>query len=166
MPSARRTVRNSTPVALTTPRRLGSRQHSAGACSGWTVSADTEISGPMSLRLFVETQGSDDVYLFVVVEIVVALRLYPVEGAYGFGRDRITCGWLKASMRSLDETCSRAVEPVPTLDASGTLQPGQPVPSASLLSAGGHAHTTPPPRSPLPANATRHRLLSLRPNAS
>ena len=57
----------------------------------------------MSLRLFVEIQGSDDVDLFVGVEKWRGRKYVPFEGSYGFGRDRITTGWLKASLRTLDE---------------------------------------------------------------
>jgi uncharacterized protein len=29
-------------------------------------------------------------------------RYVPFEGSYGFGRDRVTTGWLKVSLRALD----------------------------------------------------------------
>jgi len=97
----------------------------------------------MSLRLFVEADGSDDVDLFVGVEKWRGRTYVPFEGSYGFGRDRITTGWLKASMRALDEARSRPFEPVPTLDARAPLQPGEIVqvdiplgPSATLYRAG------------------------------
>lgn len=67
----------------------------------------------------------------------------PFEGSYGFGRDRITSGWLKASMRALDEAHSRPFEPVPALDRRDPVQAGQIVqvdiplgPSATLFRAG------------------------------
>ena len=117
--------------------------HSGGARFGWTLPTDTEVTGPMALRVFVQADGSDDVDLFVGVEKWRGRRYVPFEGSYGFGRDRITCGWLKASMRQLDEACSRPFEPVPTLDARRPLQPGQVVqvdiplgPSATLFRAG------------------------------
>ncbi len=116
---------------------------SGGARFGWTLDADTEITGPMAVRLFVEVQGSDDVDLFVGIEKWRGRRYVPFEGSYGYGRDRITSGWLKASMRTLDKTYSRAFEPVPTLDARRPLQPGEVVqvdiplgPSATLFRAG------------------------------
>jgi putative CocE/NonD family hydrolase len=131
------------------PQRQGSiafDTRSAGARFGWTLPADTEITGPMALRLFVEAHGSDDVDLFVGVEKWCGTRFVPFEGSYGFGRDRITSGWLKASMRALREdkvTRSRPFEPVPTLDARHPLRPGQVVqvdiplgPSATLFRAG------------------------------
>jgi uncharacterized protein len=116
---------------------------SGGARFGWTLDADTEITGPMAVRLFVEVQGSDDVDLFVGVEKWRGQSYVPFEGSYGFGRDRITAGWLKASMRTLDEARSRPFEPVPALDARRPLQPGEVVqldiplgPSATLFRAG------------------------------
>ncbi len=117
--------------------------HSGATRFGYTLPFDTEITGPMSLRLFVEVHGTDDVDLFVGVEKWRGKKYVPFEGSYGFGRDRITTGWLKASMRGLDEELSRPFEPVPTFDAHYPLQPGQVVqvdiplgPSATLFRAG------------------------------
>ncbi len=133
-------------LCTTPPERSGSitfDTRSGGARFGWTVPADTEITGPMSLRLFVEAHGSDDVDLFVGVEKWRGNTFVPFEGSYGFGRDRITTGWSKASMRELDETRSRPFEPVPALDRRLPLQPNQVVqvdiplgPSATLFRAG------------------------------
>ncbi|MBV9319346.1 MAG: CocE/NonD family hydrolase [Mycobacterium sp.] len=109
----------------------------------FTVSAATEITGPMSLRLFIEVHGVDDVNLFVGVEKWRGTKFVPFEGSYGFGRDRITSGWLKASMRALDEQLSRSFEPVPKLDNRQPLRPKEIVqvdiplgPSATLFRAG------------------------------
>jgi uncharacterized protein len=70
-------------------------------------------------------------------------RYIPFEGSYGFGRDRITTGWQKASLRALDEHESRPFEPVPTFARREPLAPGQIVqldialgPSATLFRAG------------------------------
>ncbi|CAN5334790.1 CocE/NonD family hydrolase [soil metagenome] len=119
---------------------------SGGARFGWTLPEDTELSGPMALRLFVEVDGSDDVDLFVGVEKWRgdgAGEYVPFEGSYGFGRDRVTTGWLRASMRALDEGRSRPFEPVPSYTAAEKLTPGQIVqvdiplgPSATLFRAG------------------------------
>lgn len=116
---------------------------SRGVRFGWTVPQDTEITGPMSLRLFVEVSGADDVDLFVGVEKWRGSDYVPFEGSYGFGRDRITTGWLRASMRALDEARSRPFEPVPKFVAREPLRPGQVVPvdialgpSATLFRAG------------------------------
>ncbi len=114
-----------------------------GTSFGWTLPEDTEITGPMALRLFVEVHHGDDVNLFVGVEKWRGGEFVPFEGSYGFGRDRVTCGWLKASMRALDQKLSRPFEPVPRLDARNPLRPGQVVgvdialgPSSTLFRAG------------------------------
>jgi uncharacterized protein len=66
-----------------------------------------------------------------------------IEGSYGFGRDRVTTGWLKASLRALDEQSSRPFDPVPAFRHRQLLAPGQVVPadialgpSATLFKAG------------------------------
>jgi uncharacterized protein len=67
----------------------------------------------------------------------------PFEGSYGFGRDRVTTGWLKASLRALDDLESRPFEPVPACTRREPLSAGQVVaadialgPSATLFRAG------------------------------
>jgi len=116
---------------------------SGGVRFGWTVPADTEITGPMALRLFVEVAGADDVDLFVGVEKWRGSTYVPFEGSYGFGRDRVTTGWQRASLRALDPQRSRPFEPLPTFTVPEPLQPGDVVPvdialgpSATLFRAG------------------------------
>ncbi|CAN5853544.1 CocE/NonD family hydrolase [soil metagenome] len=117
--------------------------HNGGAQFGWTVPADTELTGPMTLRLFVSMSGADDVDLFAGVEKWRGTTYVPFEGSYGFGRDRVTTGWLKASMRALDDAASTEFDPVPTYRNPEPLTPGQIVavdiplgPSATLFRAG------------------------------
>jgi predicted acyl esterase len=116
---------------------------SRGACWDWTIAADTEITGPMALRLWVEAHDADDIDLFVGVEKWRGHTYIPFEGSYGYGRDRITTGWLKASLRALDEQSSRPFDPLPTFSHRQPLAPGQVVaadialgPSATLFKAG------------------------------
>ena len=106
---------------------------SRGACWEWTVPDDTELTGPMALRLWVEAHGSDDIDLFAGVEKWRGRTYVPFEGSYGFGRDRITTGWLKASLRALDEQRSRPFEPVPAFTHREPLAPGQVVPADIAL---------------------------------
>lgn len=115
----------------------------AAASFDWAVAADTEITGPMALRLWVEASGGDDIDLFAGVEKWRGRRYVPFEGSYGFGRDRITTGWLKVSLRALDEQASRPFDPVPACTRREPLAPGQVVqadialgPSATLFRAG------------------------------
>jgi uncharacterized protein len=101
---------------------------SQGACWESTLPADAELTGPMALRLWVEAHDADDVDLYVGVEKWRGRRYVPFEGSYGFGRDRVTTGWLKASLRALDERRSRPFDPVPTFDHRQPLAPGEVVP--------------------------------------
>jgi len=116
---------------------------SRGACWEWTTTSDTELTGPMALRLWVEAHGADDIDLFAGVEKWRGHTYIPFEGSYGFGRDRVTTGWLKASLRALDEQRSRPFDPVPTFSHRQPLAPGQVVqadialgPSATFFKAG------------------------------
>ncbi len=104
-----------------------------GACWEWTATADTEITGPMALRLWVQTDGADDVDLFAGVEKWRGHSYVPFEGSYGFGRDRVTTGWLKASLRELDKDHSRPFDPVPFLNERRPLAPGEIVPADIAL---------------------------------
>lgn len=117
--------------------------HTGGVRFGWTVPTATELSGPMAVRLFVSVSGADDVDLFVGVEKWRGSTYVPFEGSYGFGRDRVTTGWMRASMRELDENASRPFDPVPTYRNPQPLQPGEVVavdialgPSSTLFRAG------------------------------
>jgi uncharacterized protein len=116
---------------------------SRGACWEWTIPADTEITGPMALRLWVEAHRADDVDLYAGVEKWRGRSYIPFEGSYGFGRDRLTTGWLKASLRALDQPGSRPFDPVPACTHRQPLVPGQVVqadialgPSATFFRAG------------------------------
>jgi uncharacterized protein len=125
-----------------------------GARWEWTAGADTEITGPMGLRLFVEAHDADDIDLFVGVEKWRGQRYVPFEGSYGFGRDRITTGWLKASLRRLDEPGSRPFDPVPTFGQREPLRPGQVVQAARQP-----AHRAVPGRLPKGPERQMHRAL-------
>jgi uncharacterized protein len=99
-----------------------------GVRFAWTLPGVTELTGPMALRLFVEVSSIDDVSLVAGVEKWSGTNYVPFEGSYGFGRDRITTGWQKASLRALDPFRSRPWEPVPTFDTPQPLRPGEVVP--------------------------------------
>jgi uncharacterized protein len=94
----------------------------------WDVPEDTEITGPMALRLFVEPLLAEDVYLFVGVQKLRSGRAVPFEGSYGYGFDRVTTGWLKASLRKLDPERSVSWRPAHTYDEVQPLKPGEVVP--------------------------------------
>jgi len=60
---------------------------SRGACWEWTIPADTEITGPMALRLWVQAHGAGDIDLFAGVEKWRGKTYIGFEGSYGFGCD-------------------------------------------------------------------------------
>ena len=116
---------------------------SQGVCWDWAVPADTEVTGPMALRLWVQARGAADLNLFAGVEKWHGRACVGFEGSYGFGRDRISTGWLNASLRELDQHASQPCEPVPAGTRRQLLAPGQVVPvdiplgpSATLFRAG------------------------------
>jgi predicted acyl esterase len=92
------------------------------AAFSWTIPEDTELSGPMALRLWVSIEGADDLNLVVGVEKWRAGRLVAFEGSYGYGRDRVTTGWQKASLRRLDTHASRPYAPMHTFDTPQLLR--------------------------------------------
>ena len=123
-------------LAATPPAAAGCTtfgMRSRGACWEWTATADTELTGPMALRLWVEVHGTDDIDLFVGVEKWRGRTYVPFEGSYGFGRDRITTGWLRASLRALDEHSSRPFDPVPAFIHRQPLAVEQVVPADLAL---------------------------------
>jgi predicted acyl esterase len=81
---------------------------------------DTELSGPMTLRLQVTTKGAADPRLFVGVEKWSHGSPVPFEGSYGYGRDRVAQGRLRLALRELDPVLSMPHQPEHTFR---TLQP-------------------------------------------
>ena len=92
------------------------------------IQKDLELTGPMSLRLWVSVEGADDVSLFAGAEKWSGTKYRPFEGSYGFGRDRVTTGWLRASLRELDAAASTPNEPEHTFLNPQLLNPGEVVP--------------------------------------
>lgn len=95
---------------------------------GITFDADTEICGSAALRLFVSVDDADDVDLYVGIEKWRGAEYVPFEGSYGFGRDRVTTGWMRASMRDLDPGLSTPTAPVSTYERRRPLAAGEVVP--------------------------------------
>jgi uncharacterized protein len=117
--------------------------HSRAAAFNWTVPADIELTGPMVARLWVELDGCDDANLFVGVEKWRDGRFVEFEGSYGYGRDRVTTGWQRVSLRALDPELSQPWEPVATCTEPQPVSAGEVVavdvalgPSATLFRAG------------------------------
>ncbi|MDN5796050.1 MAG: CocE/NonD family hydrolase [Intrasporangium sp.] len=100
----------------------------AGAAFVFTTPRDTELTGPMAARLWVQVDGDDDVELCLGMEKWRGRRYVGFEGSYGWGRDRVATGWQKASLRELDESRSTPGEPVHTFTHRQPLTPGEVVP--------------------------------------
>ncbi|OBG27841.1 CocE/NonD family hydrolase [Mycobacterium sp. 852002-51057_SCH5723018] len=116
---------------------------SNAAAFSWTVPEDVELTGPMAARLWVQLQGCDDANLFVGVEKWRRGRFVGFEGSYGYGRDRVTTGWQRVSLRALDPQLSRPWQPVAACTEPQPVSPGEVVavdvalgPSATLFRAG------------------------------
>jgi predicted acyl esterase len=72
---------------------------------------DTELSGPMTLRLQVATAGAPDPRLFVGVEKWSHGVPVPFNGSYGYGRDCVAQGRLRLALRELDPELSTPHQP-------------------------------------------------------
>lgn len=137
-------------LAAEQPTRAASvtfQTRSRAAAFSWTVPADIELTGPMAARLWVELHGCDDANLFVGVEKWrrgrFRDRYVGFEGSYGFGRDRVTTGWQRISLRALDPGLSRTGEPVTACAEPQAVSAGEVVavdvalgPSATVFRAG------------------------------
>lgn len=88
--------------------------------------APTELTGSMSLRLWVSASEGDDLDLFVVLRKLDARgREVFFLGYNGFPRDAVAKGWLRASHRRLDPERTRPGRPWHTHDRREPVAPGQ-----------------------------------------
>jgi predicted acyl esterase len=134
-----------TPDRPPTPGSIAFETLSSAAAFGWTVPADTELTGPMVARLWIALDGCDDANLFVGVEKWRDGRFVEFEGSYGYGRDRVATGWQRVALRALDRGPSQPWEPVPACTEPRPVSAGEVVavdvalgPSATLFRAGEH----------------------------
>jgi predicted acyl esterase len=68
--------------------RVSFATRSQAAAFTWTFTEQTECTGPMSARLWLELNGCADANLYVGVEKWRDGRFVPFEGSFGYGRDR------------------------------------------------------------------------------
>lgn len=116
------------PTVADSPGQISFRTTRRAAAFTFRMTEQTEITGPMSARLFVSVDGADDVDLVIGVEKWCGTRYVGFEGSYGFGRDRVTTGWQKASLRRLDAAASTVGQPVHTYRTREPLRSGEVVP--------------------------------------
>jgi predicted acyl esterase len=90
------------------------------------LEADTEITGPSSLKLFVSS-STRDADLFVVLRVFKPdLAEVVFQGAID-PHTPVAQGWLRASHRKLDRKLSMPYRPYHTHDKEQPLTPGEPV---------------------------------------
>ena len=95
----------------------------------YTFQDNTELSGHMSVRLWVEAQGADDMDLFV------GLQKFDAQGDYVpfvfyamMVNGPVALGWLRASHRELDPVRSRPEQPFHKHTREQRLKAGERVP--------------------------------------
>jgi len=87
---------------------------------------DTELTGYMKLRLWIEAQGSQDADVFVALQKLDATGAPVGFTFYAFyDNGPVALGWLRASHRALDPDRSTAWQPVHPHDREVLLPPGQ-----------------------------------------
>lgn len=100
-----------------------------GAVFRKTFSEETELTGNMKLKLWVEAEGTDDMDLFV------AIRKYDASGEEitfyakaSYTKGPVALGWLRVSQRELDPDRSTPAQPVLAHERSLPLSSGEIVP--------------------------------------
>jgi predicted acyl esterase len=119
--------RPSEPAAVSYP--VARARRDPRAIFTYRFDAETELTGSMSLKLWVSTSEGDDLDLFVV------LRKFDASGdevffyGYnGFDKDGVAKGWLRASHREMDPTRCRPGRPWHTHRVREPVTPEQIVP--------------------------------------
>jgi hypothetical protein len=114
------------------PKTEGMASYAAGqgrAAFDLRFDSDTELTGHMKLRLWVETEEGDDMDLFVAVQKLDAAGRHVGFCFYAFHENGpVALGWLRASHRALDSERSTAWQPVHPHDREEPLTPAVPVP--------------------------------------
>ena len=108
-----------------------------------TFDRDTELVGPMVLRVPIELQDCDDLSLFAGVRKFRHGEEVGFEGSYGYTKALVTYGLLKASHRAVDAARSRPWAPFHPHTSADPVPAGEIVtldvplpPSATLFRAG------------------------------
>lgn len=117
--------------------RLGERPNGNGevafdlrrdaAAFDYHFDQDTELSGPMTLRLQIAVTGTQDPRLFVSVEKWSHGALVPFHGSYGYARDCVAQGQLRLQTRELDVQASIPHQPEHTFRKEQALREGEQV---------------------------------------
>lgn len=117
------------PTASETEVRYDPTDESGEAVFDFRFTEDTEVTGYMKLKLWVEVEGADDMDLFVAIQKRDAAGSPVGFHFYAFyDNGPVALGWLRASHRELDEKRSTPWQPVHSHTREQLLQPGEVVP--------------------------------------
>jgi predicted acyl esterase len=117
------------PLSDASEARYDPRAADGRAVFDYVFTADTELSGHMKLRLWLEAVGADDMDLFVGVQKVDAQgEVVPFVFYALLENGPVALGWLRASHRDLDPQRSTPEQPVHTHTREQPLAPGERVP--------------------------------------
>ncbi|MBE6140648.1 MAG: CocE/NonD family hydrolase [Firmicutes bacterium] len=94
----------------------------------YTFRKDTELTGYLKLRLWVEAKGHDDMDLFITIKKLSTKDEELPVTIFGSERHPGAWGKLRVSRRHLDEEKSTEYQPVHTHDRTEKLKPGEIVP--------------------------------------
>lgn len=95
----------------------------------YVFAEETELTGHMKLRLWVEAVGADDMDLFIAVQKFDRKGKYVPFAAFSAQEDGpVALGWLRVSHRELDKKRSTAHQPWLLHQRALKLKPGVPVP--------------------------------------
>ena len=94
--------------------------------------ADTEICGYIKLRLWVEALNHDDMDLAVTLEKRRPSGL-KYKYSLGPGMDMSAKGYIRVSLRELDQSRSTEENPVQAMEQEQKLKPGEIVPVDILI---------------------------------
>jgi predicted acyl esterase len=117
------------PVAAVGSAKYDPKSKEGQATFEYVFARDTELTGHMKLRLWVEAQGSDDMDLFVALQKFDAAGAYVPFVFYAMHENGpVALGWLRASHREVDENRSTPAQPFHRHIREHKLRQGERVP--------------------------------------
>ena len=118
------------PLALVNSVQYRAASKHERAVFSYRFESGSELIGSMRLKLWVSTSDGDDLDLFIVLrKLDVDGREVFFSGFNGYERDAVAKGWLRVSLRELDESRCTALRPWHTYDRIQKVRPGEIVPA-------------------------------------
>jgi predicted acyl esterase len=117
------------PVVKPARREYDSTDPRGEAVFDYLFPEETELTGHMKLKLWVEAPGADDMDLFVAIQKLDADgQVTPFVFYALYDNGPVALGWLRASHRELDKTRSTPEQPVHLHTREIPLPAGEPTP--------------------------------------